>query len=117
MSRGLEPSAKIHYNSLSLSGHIYCLRGMVLEVEKWFELQYFGSLLKVRCFSYRYAAWIPGKHPLLRYHNVHANDDDYHHRVFDPETGEEVLYERLQRHQFPVLSEILDELELIARPG
>ena len=38
------------------------------------------------------------------------------HRVYDPSSGEEVLYEELHRHQFPVFSEVLDELEIITRP-
>ena len=53
---------------------------------------------------------------MLRYHNIHRGDNDYHHRVFDPLTGEEVFYEPLQRHQFPIFSEVLDELEIITRP-
>ena len=65
--------------------------------------------------SYRYAAWVEGGHPVLRYHNVHWNDDDYHHRVFNPLTGEETGYETLFRYQFPVFTEVLDELELITR--
>ncbi len=51
----------------------------------------------------------------MRYHNIHQSDDDYHHRVFDPRTGQEILYERLHRHQVPIFSEVLDELELITR--
>ena len=47
----------------------------------------------------------------MRYHNVHRNDDDYHHRVFNWGTGDEVLYERLERHQFPTLGEVLDEVQ------
>ena len=52
---------------------------------------------------------------LLRYHNIHERDDDYHHRIFSPHTGKEVCYERLERHQFPTLSEVLDELAYITR--
>ena len=52
---------------------------------------------------------------VLRYHNVHLRDSDYHHRVFNPLTGDEVFYERLERHQFPTLSEVIDELEVITR--
>ena len=51
----------------------------------------------------------------MRYHNMHANDDDYYHRVYDPRTGCEILYESLHRHQFPTFSEVLDELELLTR--
>ncbi len=100
---------------LSLRGEIYCLRGVVLEVDKWFESRYFGPLRKIRGYSYRYAAWVQGGHPVLRYHNVHAHDDYYHHRIFNPLNGEEVLYERLERYQFPVLSDVLEELEIVTR--
>ena len=50
---------------------------------------------------------------MLRYHNTHLNDDDYHHRVFNWRTGDEVLYERLERHQFPTLAEVLDEVQAV----
>ena len=100
---------------ISLQGQVFCLRGVVLEVEKYFESRYFGGLHKVRCYSYRYVAWIQGGHPVLRYHNVHQNDNQYHHRVFDPYSGEEVGYEALLRYQFPLFAEVLDELESITR--
>ena len=34
--------------------------------------------------------------------------------MVDPRTGEEILYERIHRHQFPTFSEVLDELEIVA---
>ena len=52
---------------------------------------------------------------VLRYHNVHLRDSDYHHRVFSPLTGDEVFYEKLERYQFPTLSEVIDEIEVITR--
>ncbi len=94
---------------------MFCHRGIVLEVDKRLETRYIGGLLKVRGISYRYAAWVPDGHPVLRYHNVHFYDDDYHHRVFDPRTGEEILYETLKRYQFPTLSEVIDEIEVVTR--
>ena len=99
---------------LLLRGQVYCLSDMVLEVENWLEIRYSGRLRRVRGYSFRYAAWVSHGQPVLRYHNIHQSDDDYHHRVFNPLTGEEFLYERLQRHQFPTFSEVLDELEIIA---
>ena len=98
-----------------LCGRVYCLRGVVLEVDKELETRYMASSLKVRGVTYRYAAWIPGGHPVLRYHNIHYYDDYYHHRVFDPRTGEQVLYERLERYQFPTLSEVIDEIDVVTR--
>ena len=97
-----------------LSGRLYCLRDVVLEVENRLEVRYFGQLMRVRGYSFRYAGWVEGGESILRYHNIHRYDDDYHHRVFDPRTGEEILHERLHRHQFPTLSEVLDELEILA---
>ena len=100
---------------LLLQGRGYCFRSVVLEVEKYYQSRYLGGLRRVRCYSYRYAAWIEGGHPVLRYHNIHLNDDNYHHRVFNPLTGEESGYETLFRYQFPLFTEILDELEVITR--
>ena len=51
----------------------------------------------------------------LKYHNLHADPAEYIHRVYDPTTGEQVLYEVLERHQFPTFPEVLDELEYLAR--
>ena len=82
-------------------------------MEKRFDDQMKGSLLQVRGKTYRYVAWVQGLHPLLRYHNTHLYDDDYHHRVFNWRTGDEVLYETLVRHQFPTMSEVLDEVQAV----
>ena len=101
--------------AIDLTGLVYCHRGVILEVDKRLETRYIGGLRKVRGISYRYAAWLPDGHPVLRYHNVHFYDDDYHHRVFDPRTGEEILYETLKRYQFPTLSEVIDEIEVVTR--
>lgn len=100
-----------------LRGYLYCRRGVVLEVDKHLDSRYVGASLKaqVRGVRYRYAAWIPGGHPVLRYHNMHYYDDSYHHRVFDPRTGEQILYERIERYQFPTLSEVIDEVEVVTR--
>ena len=95
-------------------GQVYCLRDVVLEVEKLMVVRYSGGQRRVRTVSFRYAAWISGGHPVLRYHNQHWSDDDYHHRAFDPRTGEQILHETLQRYQFPTFTEVLDELEIIA---
>ena len=96
-------------------GIVYCLRNVLLEVEKVMEVRYSGGQRRVRTISFRYAAWVRGGHPVLRYHNIHRGDRNYHHRVFDPHTGKEIFYEPLQRYQFPVFSEVLDELEVITR--
>ena len=98
---------------ISLVGLVYCQKNVVLEVEKWFETQHAGNTLRVRCYSYSYIGWLRGEHLLLKYHNLHEDKDEYHHRVYDPDTGKEAFHEILERRQFPVFSEVLDELETI----
>ena len=51
----------------------------------------------------------------LKYHNLHAHPGEYHHRVYDPATGKQILYEPLLRYQFPTFPEVLDELEYLAQ--
>jgi len=46
---------------------------------------------------------------------MHVDAREYHHRVFDPNTGEQIFYETLTRFQFPTFSEVLDEVELLTR--
>ena len=33
--------------------------------------------------------------------------------MFNPQTGEQILYEKLERSQFPVMSDILNEIAVI----
>lgn len=55
---------------------------------------------------------------MLKYHNLHEDPNDYVHRVYDPVTGLGIFSESLKRYQFPVFSEVLDELEMVVRkPG
>ncbi len=98
-----------------MRGEVYCLHGIVLEAHQAMQIRYSGSLRRVRAYFFVYIAWIPGGHALLKYHNMHQGDDYYHHRVYHPLTGKEILYERLERRQFPTFSEVLDELEIITR--
>ena len=96
-----------------LTGRVYCRKNVVLQVEKRFETRWSGNVLRVRCHSYAYVAWVPGQHLLLKYHNLHRDHDEYHHRIYDPVTGEEIFHEILERRQFPTFSEVLDELQLL----
>lgn len=100
---------------ISLRGMVRCPKSVVLEVEKWFESRYFGSTLRIRCHTYRYIAWKVSGHLLLKYHNLHRDSNEYHHRIYDPETGRETFHEVLERYQFPTFPEVLDELELITQ--
>ena len=61
----------------------------------------------------RYVAYIVGGRGIVKFHNMHIKDDNSHHRVYHPLTGDEILYERLERYQFPTFSEVLDEIELV----
>ena len=70
---------------------------------------------RVRCYRFAYIGWQVGGNLLLKYHNLHADLGEYHHRVYDPATGKEIMYERLQRYQFPTFPEVLDELEYLAQ--
>ena len=99
-----------------LEGQAHCQRNTVLEVDVSFHVRYSGSLMRVRPYSFRYVAWVRGGNLVLKYHNVHTRDDDYHHRVYNPLTGRQVFHEELNRIQFPQLSEVLDEMEIITRP-
>ena len=102
--------------SLTLRGFVACLKGVTLAVTKQFATYYDRQMrMYVRCHSYRYIGFVPGRNLLLKYHNRHANPDDYIHRVYDPTTGRQTLYEVLQRYQFPTFPEVLNELEYIAR--
>lgn len=104
-------------DAAALIGIIECRKGIMLLVDNWFEARHFGSTLRVRGRSFRYVAWIPGEHLLLKYHNHHLNPNEYIHRVYHPATGEELLYETLHRYQFPTYEEVLDELETLAEGG
>ena len=98
-----------------MAGEVICRNDVALEVEIWFDARYFGATLRIRAYSFRYIGWLPGEHLLLKYHNLHRDRDAYIHRVYDPATGEEALYETLHRYQFPTFPEVLDELEYLAQ--
>jgi hypothetical protein len=101
------------YPLMRHAGQVYCIKNVILEVEKLFETTERNGKPYIRGLVYRYAAWIPGGHNVLRYHNLHGNLDEFHHRIFDPLTGEETFYEPLTRLQFPTFAEVLNEMEII----
>ena len=101
--------------SIYLRGNVYCRKAVLLRVGKEFETRYSGNTLRVRCHTYAYIAWRPGENLLLKYHNLHRDDDAYHHRIYDPATGKELLHETLERYQFPIFTEVLDELEILTQ--
>lgn len=65
---------------------------------------------KVKMMRYRYHAWIPGQHNLLRYDNLHASPDEYHRHEYDPRTGAETNFTVLSRVDFPVMHQVIDEI-------
>ena len=76
---------------------MFCKQGVVLEVQKSLERTIVSGRPQVRGLKYSYVAWLPRGSsnvgvPVLRYHNLHSHDEDYHHRVFNPQTGEQILY-------------------------
>ena len=97
-----------------MRGMVYCQKDVVLRVDKWFEYDADRSPARVRCFRFAYIGWQTGGNSLLKYHNLHADPDEYIHRVYNPATGKQILYETLQRYQFPTFPEVLDELEYLA---
>ena len=100
---------------LYLEGHVHCRKGVLLEVGKEFHIRYSGNTLRVRCYSYSYIGWLMGQHLLLKYHNLHTDRNEYHHRIYNPVTGEELHHEVLERHQFPTFTEVLDELQTLTQ--
>ena len=97
-----------------MRGMVYCQKDVVLRVDKWFEYDAYRSPARVRCFRFAYIGWQTGGSSLLKYHNLHADPDEYVHRVYNPATGKQILYETLQRYQFPTFPEVLVELEYLA---
>ena len=98
-----------------MSGRVYCEKAVVLEVEKRFDTGRSGNTLRVRCHTYAYIGWLEGQHLLLKYHNLHEDKDEYHHRIYDPVTGDEIFHEVLERRQFPTFTKVLDELEILTQ--
>jgi hypothetical protein len=93
------------------SGNIYCKNSIVLSVVKYYETRLLrDGRLQVRCFSYSYNGSIIGKFNILRYDN---NDDfyDFHKHIFSLVNGHQIERIQLTREIFPVLSDVLDELQ------
>lgn len=94
---------------------VFCQRGVSLTVSKRFQVRYLGGRRQIRAEIISYVGWFRGRHLLMKYHNLHADPNEYHHRIYDPPTGREIVHEILQRHQFPIISEVLDELQALAQ--
>lgn len=104
---------------IAVWGECLCRRQVSLAIRNELAFRYVGNIRQVRGVSFNYVAWIPGRNLVLKYHNLHENPDLYIHRAYNPQTGQQIRYEEMTRQQFPVLSEVLDEAELLTRgmPG
>jgi hypothetical protein len=102
------------FDGISMSGFVVCTDGVLLEFEKSGEIEKFPPR-RVRMNLYRYNAWIPGGHNVLRYDNMHIGEEHvYHRHLYDHMTGQPTETSYMRREEFPVLHEILDEImELI----
>ena len=98
---------------VELTGTIECVSNIVIQVDKYMSVRRRRGRLEVRTFSYRYHALIRGTGvSIIRYDNSHG-EDDFDRHIYDLETGVQTLT-KLERGQFPVLTEIIDEVEQIA---
>jgi hypothetical protein len=100
---------------MSLIGQVVCLGGILLEVEKVYALRRARERDEIRCTVYRYTAYVPGRGKLVRYDNTHRDKpDEFHRHVYDLNTGEQTSLTLLTREDFPVLTEVLDEVQHLA---
>lgn len=98
-----------------LNGYIYCLNQVVLEIRKIFETKYLSNgVFKIRCKSYCYEASLKGERELIRYDNLDSFED-YHKHLFD-ENGKQLGRKSLSRNEFPLLHEVIDELQNLFSP-
>ena len=97
-----------------MTGYVQCLDDAVLQVTKKFEIRFDNNKrMSVRCYSYRYVGLIPGDRWLVKYHNLHADPDQYIHRVYNPQDAERPFTECLHRYQFPTFPEVLNEFQTL----
>ena len=94
-------------------GLIVCQGGVEIDVDKRLNVRSVNNRTQVRGFKYRYHARIRERgsgRNVLRYDSGHAHTPDvYHRHEYDSETGHDRLT-TLTREEFPVLSEMVDEL-------
>lgn len=96
------------HDQFAVEGILNLKNGVTLEVKK--SGVFDRATRRVRMDRYLYAAYLPGDASLLRYDNAHGTDG-YHKHVFDPATNRETAKVDLARHEFPVMHEVLDEIE------
>lgn len=116
-------SSEFTFDQVSVEGDLFiimdgivdCRDNVILEVTKVFETKRQGpgrGRLYVRGLSYRYNAWVKGGHNIVRYDNGH-DLDEYHGHRFNPNTGELITRRPMSRDEFPLFTEVLDEIQEI----
>ena len=104
------PTPDERHDVFIVEGEIECKNGLRLAVNKMGEIERDGAR-RVRMLRYRYEAWFPGKHQVLRYDNNHPGEQHrFHRHEFDPISGTESTQRDMRREEFPVMNEVLDEL-------
>jgi hypothetical protein len=87
----------------------------VVEVDKTYEVRVVRGYKEIRALSYRYTARVPGHGNLLRYDNWHAEaPEEFHRHLYDFATGQQTSLTLMTREAFPVLTEVLDEVQQLA---
>ncbi len=90
-----------------------CRGGLEIDVRKLLDARLRAGRVEVRGLKYNYHARIfsaGARRNVLRYDSGHAHTPGvYHRHEYDLETGEDHLT-TLSREEFPVLSEMVDEL-------
>lgn len=101
-----------------LYGAVFCIHDVIVEVAKYYETRVLDGRLQLRGFSYRYNAHVRNGHNLLRYDNGHADaPDEFHRHEFDPDSGLEKEKRILSRHELPVFSDVLTEIQALVESG
>jgi hypothetical protein len=100
---------------ISLTGEILCPSDILLEVDKAYDVRVVRAHEEIRGVLYRYTARIPGRGNIVRYDNMHADTpDEFHRHVYDLRTRSQTSLTPMTREDFPVLTEVLDEVQRLA---
>lgn len=101
-------------NTVVLEGKIDCLDEVTLAVSKQLGiLQGLGATAMVQTRSFRYQAWVRGRHNIFRYDSAHGHRPYAHRHAYDTfGSGEETDIVRLANEEdIPTLTEVIHELQ------
>ena len=94
-----------------LSGQVRCTGGVIIEVDKTYEVRRRSGREEIRGVYYRYTARFPGRGNILRYDNGHIEaPDEFHRHEYDLVTWQESSRTLLTRDELPVMTEVIDEV-------